>query len=243
MKYNWDFFDRIYIITVEETKSLKSLFNNFKKVGINEVEVKQFDRVGKINAETDLSLSDIFSIKGCGKVCKDISKHYHSILHEAYSKNYQQIVIFEDDARFDLPFDKMKFSRIINWLSSNYWEMFFFGSISYPNIVNLPINRDIAWANRPLELHAAAYSRDGIKKILNSAWKHQEHVDYYFSKLLKYQYVAYPSFCFQNKEPGMYKSLKKKLGVTLTFNKVNRTFDHLSFWILPLLIIIILLII
>lgn len=236
MNNRWDYFDRIYILTVEKIKTLKPLLNNFKKVGIKGVEIKKFDRVGEINAETDVSFSDILKIKGCGSICTDLSKHYHAILSEAYSKGYQKIVIFEDDAKFDLPFNKLKFDRIILWLEKNYWEMFFFGSICYPNIFNLPVNRDIAWSNRPLELHAAAYSRNAMKKILSSSCMHTEHIDYYFAKLLKYQYVAYPSLCFQNREPGMYKSFKKKLCVDLDFDKVNRTFDHVSFWLLPLLI-------
>ena len=62
--------------------------------------------------------------------------------------------------------------------------------------------------------------------------------DYFFSQILNYQYVVYPSICFQNKNPAMYTAFAEKLYINMDFTTVNRCFDHISFWFLPILIII-----
>lgn len=234
---NWDYFHKIIVMTVKDPKELKSLKDNFIQAGIHNIDIYKYPKVGKINASSNVSLYDIMTVSGCGAVCEDISKHYFDIIKEAYENKYKNILVFEDDAKFDLPFDVSNFKKIIDWLNQNYWETFSFGSISYPSFINIPLQNNIAWSYCPLEAHSMAYSKYGIKKLYNALWTHTIHADYFFSTILNYQYVAYPSICFQDKEPGMSKALKDKLSLTYDFDQLNRTFDHVSFWFLPLLLI------
>ena len=243
MKKNWSFFQKIIVITVKNPKKLKSLKNNFAQAGIHNIEFYRYPKVGEINASKDESLYEIMTLCGCGKVCQDISKHYFDIIKEAYDNKYKNILIFEDDAKFDLPFNKKNLKKIIHWLSKNYWETFSFGSINYPSIINIPCQKNIAWSKCPLQIHSMAYSKNGIKKLYKSMWTHKMHVDYFFTKVLNHQYVAYPSICFQDKEPGMSKAFKNKLSLNYDFDTLNRIFDHISYWFLPLTLICILIIV
>ncbi len=130
---SWNFFDKFIILTIKNPPELASIIDKFKNIGIQNLEIYKFEKTGKVNAKKNMSLIEILTIKGCNNVCEDISKHYYEILYDV--QLHDRVVIFEDDVEFCEPFNFDKLKRTVKWLKNNYWEMFYFGSITYPSIL------------------------------------------------------------------------------------------------------------
>ena len=252
----WNFFEYIVVNTVNDSKEIEGFKKNMKKVGIKKYHIRSGKRVSPLNIGDNNkceSLSAIYNQKEscCGLICKDLIKRSIEQITKAYNQGCNNILIFEDDARFELPinFNKLKF--IVNWLQNNkYWEAFYFGYILHPNPLYILINLKIGRLMSPNLAHALCIHRRGMKKILQDVDKNgfpKVQIDKYYNDILSYKYGPYPAINYQIKPPALYSkgifAVYKKLGISLpkNFTSFNKFVN--SLWMLCILIILIILVI
>jgi|ERR1700722_620754 len=140
----WNFFDKIYLINLRHRKD--RLFNS----------AEQFHKY-KIPYEV---WEATYNQNGTEGIYQTLT----AILKDSVEKNYQNILIFEDDFKLLVnPNDYIE--KCILQLPENY-DMFYLGA-------NIPTPKDAEWfsenlirVTRALALHAVAISLEGIKKIL-----------------------------------------------------------------------------
>jgi len=224
----WDFFDKIYIISIPESKRKNELVQNLRNAKIKNYEIIDFQGAKKTQndgSELDLSLIDIFKHSFCDSTCKNITNNHLKIIQSARMQNLNNVLIFEDDVEFPQNLDFEKLSRAIDWLKNNKWDMFYFGYISFPTPVLIPVNRDITRVYSPYLAHAYAVNRSGINYITDNVDLFQNnHVDSIYGKLPLKKYGIYPNICFQSSDPALYKRAMEKVGVNIslkTFTKIS----------------------
>ena len=129
----WNYFEYIVVNTVEDSKEIEGFKENMSEVGIKKYKIRTGKRVAKLNiGDTDKcnTLSPIFNFDKscCGSVCKDLINRSIEQIKKAYDMGCNNILLFEDDARFNLSFNFTKLKFIIDWMKkNNYWESFYFG--------------------------------------------------------------------------------------------------------------------
>ena len=94
-------FDKWYIITLEN-RDTTDIINNLKNVGITKYEPLFYKPIDVKN-----TINDTCSYKN--NVCENLFINTYLTLKKAYDNNLNNVVILEDDARFDLPLDKKKY--------------------------------------------------------------------------------------------------------------------------------------
>lgn len=127
--------------------------------------------------------------------------HSHiSIIKDAYKRNLQTILIFEDDAKPTSSFTNENLEEVNNFLKSNKnYECFYLGCFPIgaknKNFMIRPenaISKNIYKFN-PLATHAIIYNRRGMKKVLKNYKNFIGlcHYDIYLSR-----YANLNSYCF-----------------------------------------------
>lgn len=239
----WDFFDKIYVISIPSSTRKNQLRDNFKKSKIKEYEIIDFTPAKKtINDGSDkqnLSITNIMSHSFCDSTCENIGNNHLSLIKQAYTLNLKNVLIFEDDALFEFPLDFDKLERVKNWLSTNQWDMFYFGYCSYPLPLILPINRDVIKIYSPYLAHAYAINKTGINYIMNNLEKFEkQHIDGVFGKLPLNKYGIWKNICFQSNDPALFKSAMNKIGLDITFKSLTKFLEYFCICF-PIIIIII----
>ena len=177
----------------------------------------------------------------CDDTCKSLLNNHKFIINYAKEKGYKNVLIFEDDARFIKNVSEKKIKRIVNWLNTHEWDIFFLGAIVFPVPLLKPITRDIGKCKTPLEAHAYMLSVNGMEKILKC--KQVNHFDYIVHDCLDKKYICIPSICNQNKTPAIFKDFAKTYHISSTPAFYNRIkFSNNVFSITVYLIFIVLLI-
>ena len=227
-----DSFDKWYIITLEN-RDTSDIINNLKNIGVSKYEALFYKPIDVKN-----TINTGFYCKN--NVCENLFINTYITLKKAYDNNLNNVVILEDDARFELPLDKNKISHILDWMNKNEWDLFYLGHL--PRIpYNTIQTRHIVKPLKPILTHSIIFSKTGIYKVLHAmeyVLLHDrdkiEHVDLFYSMIpgLK-QYAVLPSICNQNKCPAL---------VPKYINNYNRFFYCLEIisLIIPFIIVIIL---
>ena len=199
----------------------------------------------KNNGNDNFSIKDLYNIKNgpndvmCNDLCKNLCKNHLYIIKQAKKLNVNNVLIFEDDARFIKNLSKDKISRIVGWMKSHKsWDILFLGAIAFPYPIVLPVSRDIGKCNYPTEAHAYILSKKGIDKMCNM--KETNHFDFMLQKYLNNKFICIPSICNQNKSPAMYETISKKYNISPSvemYTKLKNIHNTISI-ILPFIIII-----
>ena len=241
----WDFFEYIVVNTVEGSKEIEGFKENMKEVGIQNYKIRSGKRVGDKNVNENKKgcecLSKIINQDKncCGSICKDLINRSIEQIRIAYENGCKNILLFEDDARFELPFNFSRLKSIINWLKTNqYWDAFYFGYILHPNPFYIPVSLKVGRVFTPILAHCVVFHRRGMKRILDDVQTNgfpQLNIDTYYTRLLKYKYATYPAMIYQCKPPALYLKGEKifmekfKVGKT-DFTLLNKIMN--SFWII-----------
>ena len=155
-------------------------------------------------------------------------RHHIDIIKKAYANPLKKrILIFEDDARFNMPFNFKKIKKVLNWLEKNdQCEILYFGSLAF---LSYPVNSYILKTHKPYLIHCYCLNRSGMKKILDTVDCEKGCVmDVQFSNIPGLEkYSVYPSINNQE-SPGDYS--KSKLSKYIKFNRVTFFVDN-SFYI------------
>jgi glycosyl transferase family 25 len=172
----WDYFDAIYCINLfsrnDKYEQMKNLFLKYN------IPVK-FHRVHKDNENPT---------RGC------FNSHL-SVMKEAYNKDCKNVLIFEDDINFNY-YSIEKLNRCINFMSNNYYELFFLGS--FPDIKNFSVTEtgyNNIYKMNSMCGHAYVVSRNYMEKIINCKYM-DVPLDYLF-KFNKNSYGILPPLVVQ----------------------------------------------
>ena len=243
---NWNFFEYIGINTYNGSKEIEEFKEHMKIVGIKNYKIKIGKNFNKKNiGDKDNTFQEIYNYDKscCGEVCRELSKCNIDFIKDAYSKGCNNIFIFEDDARFDLPFNFKKLNRIVEWLKKNKdWEAFYFGYILHPNPLLIPISLDIGKLFDPLCAHAIVIHRRGMEKILDYVNRNgypDNHIDKFYKNLLNHKYGSLPVMNYQCNNPALYKKWLDKLPKNIGIQNMNYTsFTKIenSWWIVILVL-------
>ena len=113
------------IITIPRNKDnvIKNMIPNLDEKGLKNINIYVFDenKMGckKNNGNDNFSIKDLYNItKGanetmCNDLCKNLCENHLHIINQAKKLNVDNVLIFEDDARFVDNLSSEKISRII----------------------------------------------------------------------------------------------------------------------------------
>lgn len=232
-KNAWNYFNHCYVITTIGSKYAHEVTTDLKKAGIpsQNIDVWAFPKMKRAEKGEFPTLNtnnggDGYSIWNAlitgsnpDPISVDISKSHLKVIQDAFDKGYQNVLVFEDDARFDSPMGnfKEKLNRIIQWLSKNQWDIFYFGCTVYPPLFNRKITNEIDKTMFPMASHAYAISRVGMAKVLADSHKiTKEYVPidtYYRNNFNLDKYMIYPSINNQCKPPALYQKTADLIGL------------------------------
>lgn len=177
----WDFFDKIYCISLEERADRR------KEVKI------QFDRVG-------LSFKVEFYIapKHPDDCEEGIYNSHVACIKKGIQAGASRMVIFEDDVRFER-FDPANLKNCIDFLSSHpCWNALFFGClVSGSKKIH---SRSVVKVKYRSLAHAYVLNRRFAEILAATPWQ-ETAFDALLKELQEEFYAIYPSFAFQSNSP------------------------------------------
>jgi len=244
----WDFFDKIYVISIPGSKLIDRLKINFEAVNLNKYEIIEFTPAKKtVNDGSnvkDLTLFELLTHDTCDDTCNNITNNHLSLIEKCYEDpTVSNVLIFEDDAEFEIPLNIEKVKRVIEWLKSNPWDMFYFGYCNFSNPFIYPVNKDIVRLPKPYLGHAYAVSRSGINYFAEHRSQIKDiQIDKFYSYVPLKKYGIFKSICFQAKDPALFSLAMKKMNLNVGLKEYSKTTENLSI-ILPIVILVLFLII
>lgn len=245
----WEYFARIYVISIPESPRKDQIHANFASMGITNYEIVDFTPAAKTvndGSEVDLSLFQILSHAVCDSTCQNITRNHLALIQRAAELDLDNVLIFEDDAVFDLPADESKLHRVQTWLQANPWDMFYFGYCLYPRPIASTITSDIIQVYSPYLAHSYAINRSGIRYIMeHKDLFSNQHVDKVYAQLPLRKYGIWKSICFQSTDPALFTTAMRKLGWNSSLRAWSDTMDTISinyqllFALLPICILLV----
>lgn len=244
----WEFIDKVFVLSIDRSIEAQNIISkHLDEIGMP-FEMVIFPSVRKDKAvtndckEKEISVWKIMKHETTDEVSEDILRNHLYLIKRAWSENYKNVLILEDDAIFENISPK-KIHKIASWLEKNEFDVFYFGYCNWflpvgwiraVNIVKLP---------SPLCAHANLYSRSGMKKILeyvNTQQVKNKHLDKLLVEIPNlYKFGVFPMMNFQNKDPGLYKRAIKQLRLpNISFKTMSRFMEYMSV-IIPFLFLII----
>jgi len=208
---------------------------------MKDVTINTFERVKKKSSNYSMFVVPFVTNDSCcDEVCKDAGRHHIDIIKKTYAKpDKNRILIFEDDARFDMLFNSKKIKKILGWLEKNdQCNILYLGSLPF---LSYPVNSYILKTYKPYLIHCYCLNRSGMKKILDTVDCEKGPVlDVQFANIPSLEkYSGYPSI--NNQEaPGDY--AKSMLSKYVKFNKIVFLTDNSFYIYIAIFFLIILLI-
>ena len=174
---NLNYFDKIYVISVKGSSLLDDLKKELEILNISKKKIKYYitDRIGNSNINNDSNFKYKCSVC-CGKVCHELTRKYQNIYKHAIKNNFDNIFIFEDDARINsgkLPL--MEIHNSIKWISENpnKWDVFYFGYITESIFSQTGLKHNIVKLNNIKLAHAHAINiKKCGKKLIDTIDNH-----------------------------------------------------------------------
>lgn len=242
----WDYFDKIYVITVKGSKRIQLIKKHFTEIGLMPyTEICEFNKIKNCNQANNggeiNSLVDMASLNlNCDATCKSIANNHLFLVKTAYLNGFKNVLIFEDDAEFELPFPTEKIKRVINWLKTHdYWDIFYFGYLSWPRVWATFVSYNVTSISSPICGHSYALNRSGMKKIIQHI-DPTNHFDIAISKISIKKYGVFPQVCFQSIDPAYYRLFQKKTGLKISFKTMCKIMEKISV-VIPFLVLTIVL--
>ena len=178
----WDFFDRIYCISVEEREDRrKAVASQFKKVGL------------------DSRVEFVIVKRHPENVEQGMYESHMACLRKGLEAGAERIAVFEDDVLFDR-FDEGRFNRCTRFLSAHPdWQVLLLGGLIRSSQKTAdPCVRKVRYQSLA---HAYAVNRPYAATLAYVPWQGIV-VDTLFRPLTDHIYAACPMFAFQNNLPS-----------------------------------------
>jgi hypothetical protein len=174
----WDFFDRIYCISVEEREDRRqTAAASFAKVGLS----------GKV--EFVIVKRHPFDVE------QGMYESHMTCLRRGLEAGAERIAVFEDDVVFDR-FDAGRFEQCTQFLAEHPdWKVLLFGALirSSRKTTN-PFIQKVGYQSL---MHAYAINRPYAETMAYQPWQ-GIIIDTLFRPLTDHLYAVYPMFAFQN---------------------------------------------
>jgi len=177
----WDFFDKIYCISLEERADRRK-----------EAEI-QFDRVG-LSSKVEFYVAQKHPYD-----CEEgIYSSHLACIKKGIQAGASRMVIFEDDVRFER-FDPSNLKNCVDFLSSNpCWNALFFGClVSGSKRIK---SRSVVKVKYRCLAHAYVLNRRFAEILAAKPWQ-KIAFDELLKGLQEEFYAIYPSFAFQSNSP------------------------------------------
>ena len=173
----WDFFDRIYCISLKQREDRRSSARKeFSKVGLG----------GRVEFVIVERLDYDFE--------QQVYESHMMCLRKALAAGAQNIVVFEDDVEFDR-FDADRLRNCTQYLQQHpQWKVLLFGAlIRSSSKTSLPCLQKVRYQSLT---HAYALNRHYAETLANEPWQGIVN-DTLFRPLRDDVYAVYPMFAFQ----------------------------------------------
>jgi hypothetical protein len=174
----WDFFHRIYCISMEEREDRRrAAAASFSKVGLT----------GKV--EFVIVKRHPFDVE------QGMYESHMTCLRKGLEAGAERIAVFEDDIVFDR-FDAERFKQCTQFLAENpNWEVLLFGAlIRSSRRTTHPCIQKVGYQSL---MHAYALNRPYAETIAYQPWQ-GIIIDTLFRPLTDHLYAVYPMFAFQS---------------------------------------------
>ena len=174
----WDFFDRIYCLSLEEREDRRrAAAESFAKVGIA-------DKVEFVLVQPHPS-----------NIEQGMYESHMTCLRKGLEAGAENIVVFEDDVIFDR-FDAAHFKQCTQFLADNTnWKVLLLGAlISSSRKTNNPFIQKVRYQSLA---HAYALNRHYAETLAYQPWQGIV-IDTIFRPMDNDIYAVYPLFAFQN---------------------------------------------
>ena len=232
---DWGFIEKTFVMTTGDGYDISQHLHH---IGLKH-QIMRFPSVGHTNnvAGKSLTMWNILCHDMTDHVSDRIATNHILLLQKAYQEGANNVLILEDDARFETPLCPDKLARIQDWLLHHEYDLFYFGYCPWPLPFSFLITRDIVRIVSPYTCHAYMVSRTGMKKILDYIGDRDiHHLGIHYDKLLNdisglHKFGTYPNLNFQNKDPALYKEGIRKLfpkDVYPSFRSTVRSLEHMS---------------
>ncbi len=245
-----NYIDHAACITVKGSKRIKDFIENNKKVDLD-VKIYEFPNNynnNKNGADKECSNYDILSSSSdcCGKICLEITKNHIHVIKEAFKKNKRNVLIFEDDSRWEC--DSTQLDAITEWMKNNEWDIFYLGYFCFPNFIGRPISKNVVKLFSPLLTHAYIVNRSAMLDIIqneNNMIGNKIPIDVYYKQKNFKKFGAYPCLAYPADPPGHCTKFFERVGLPakLLFKPLNKIFNFLTYYFIILTIFAILAII
>ncbi len=240
----WQFFQGFYVLSIPSSPRKPQISKNLKEAGIEKFEIIDFEPASKTKNDSEgvsCTLGDIFAHSVCDNTCLNIAENHFKLIQRAKDNNLENVVIFEDDALFDLPINFNKIKEVTAWLSSNDWDIFYFGYCPWPLPFSVIKNKNIVKLYNPLCLHCYALSAKGINKILDAKKNFKDmHVDKFIGCNVNLnKYGIFPAISFQSDDPALFVRAQKSLPIKVSFRSISKILEIISIFMPIVLITII----
>jgi hypothetical protein len=209
----WDFFDRIYCISLEARKDRReSAMRAFASVGLNHKVEFVLVRPHPTNIE------------------QGIYESHMTCLRKGLEAGAKAILVFEDDVVFDR-FDEDAFRQSLQFLREHPdWKVFLLGALVYSS--RKTSNPHVQKVRYKSLAHAYAVNRPYAETIAYEPWRGIV-ADVIFRPLTEGIYAVYPMFAFQgdfaSDNDAKYKPLEKfrrLCGGLKTIQKANEFYNR-----------------
>ena len=228
-----DYFKKFLILSITDSPRQEDMKKNLDSCSISNYEIVEFPTSNKTvnDGRSNLNILDIITHTHCDETCRNITQNHFSLIQRAYSEGLENVVILEDDARFELPLNISRINSAIAWLGRNDWDLFYFGHCPWPIPFSIPRSLNVVKVFTPLTAHAYALSKNGMRKVLR--YKDMcKHIDKIYSSLDLEKFAIFPSISFQCIEPALFKRVK----LPLSFNSISKGLEITAF-ILPIFVL------
>jgi len=247
--------DSIHCITVDNSKNIEEFVENINQTPFGDrLQIWTFPKVkrnGKVEENdggdtctgiVDIGLDLVRSKhKCCNEVCREIGKSHRRIIKSAFDRGDETTMIFEDDSRFELPFDDKKTTRVFNWAKNNMseWDIIYLGHLPLTPF-GKKISNDLVVPKFPVLVHAYILNRNGMKKVLTIP--DEALIDLKIAQMPEIKKVAvYPSIANQCVDPHIYQALG--IDKLIKFKDMNSGLEFLQYHSFKMLVVLLLIII
>jgi GR25 family glycosyltransferase involved in LPS biosynthesis len=221
---NWDFFDKIYCISIDKRVDRRAeAKRQFAKVGLLQRVEFVIVKRHAVNREQGIYQSHI------------------TCLQKGLKAGAERILVFEDDIIFK-GFKPSRLRDVCAYLKAKPdWNMLFMGCIV--NSIAKTRQKSLVRADYRCMAHAYGINREFAEELTRKPWQGIPFDDL-LNQINHRFYAVYPMFAFQSNSPSdnqtfIIDNLRRMLGGLIFIQRANEFYHHHKMWIISSHIVVI----
>jgi hypothetical protein len=186
-KINWDFFESIAVLTIENNqKGLVEFAKEAAKVGL------PLDRV-EIHAWSKITTDNI------SRLSQDIANSHQKIVQHAWDQGKENVLVLEDDVGFEALYDVHRINHSLEYVKKHGYDILYLGQL--PLGPCAPVTDGLTLSTLPMTSHGIVIHRRFMPNVLRHIFNFAQIDVFYASQIHKKRYALYPSFAYQRIVP------------------------------------------